>query len=137
LLFLRSIFSGAIMPALIRLLRPHQWLKNGVVLVGLLFGHAWRDPEKLAQAGWAFVAFCLLSSAVYVFNDLNDREEDRRHPRKRHRPLAAGTVSVPAALALMTACLAGGVALAYTRAGEAPWIFLAYLVLNVAYSLGL
>lgn len=125
------------MPALIQLLRPHQWLKNGFVLVGILFGHAWRDPEKLGAALWSVAAFCLLSSAVYVFNDLLDREADRRHPRKRHRPLAAGTVTPAAALALMAACLAGGIAIAFTRAGSLPLVFVAYVALNAAYSLGL
>ena len=125
------------MPALIRLLRPQQWLKNSFVLVGILFGHAWRDPEKLGAALWSVAAFCLLSSAVYVFNDLLDREADRRHPRKRHRPLAAGTVSVTLALTLMAACLACGVALAFTLAGAAPWIFVTYVILNAGYTLGL
>jgi 4-hydroxybenzoate polyprenyltransferase len=123
--------------ALIKLLRPQQWLKNSFVLVGLLFGHAWRDPGKLDQALWAFAAFCLLASAIYVFNDLIDREQDRRHPKKRLRPLAAGSVTVPAAMALMAACLGGGVIIAVTRGGEAPWIFLTYVALNVAYTLGL
>ncbi|MBI4985762.1 MAG: decaprenyl-phosphate phosphoribosyltransferase [Rhodocyclales bacterium] len=123
------------MPALIRLLRPHQWLKNGFVFVGLLFGHAWRDPGMIAAALLAFAAFCLISSAVYVFNDYVDREQDRRHPDKKQRPLASGAVSVPAALALGAACLAGGLALALL-ASRAPWIFLAYLALQVAYNAG-
>ena len=123
------------MHPLIRLLRPHQWLKNGFVFVGLLFGHAWTDPALAGAAGNAFAAFCLLSSAVYVFNDLIDREQDRRHPQKRHRPLASGAVGVPAALALACACLAGGLVLAFAFS-RAPWIFLAYLGLNAAYSLG-
>ena len=74
---------------LIRLMRPHQWLKNGFVLIGLLFGHAWHDPARLLQALYAFAIFCLLASAVYVMNDLIDREQDRKHPTKRHRPLAS------------------------------------------------
>jgi len=123
------------MPPLIRLLRPHQWLKNGFVFVGLLFGHAWRDAAPVQAALAAFVAFCLLSSAVYVFNDLADREQDRRHPEKKKRPLASGAVGVPAALALATACLLGGLVLAFA-ASEAPWIFVAYLLMNVAYNLG-
>lgn len=125
------------MPPLIRLLRPHHWLKNGFVFVGLLFGHAWHDPRLVAQALAAFAAFCLLSSAVYVLNDWRDREQDRQHPRKRQRPLAAGTVSPPAALALGLACLLGGGLLAVMYAGNAPWIFAVYVVLNVAYSMGL
>ena len=123
------------MPALIRLLRPHQWLKNGFVFVGLLFGHAWNDAALVQAALAAFAAFCLLSSAVYVFNDLMDREQDRRHPEKKHRPLASGAVGVPAAAVLGTACLAGGLVLAFA-ASAAPWIFVAYLAINTAYSLG-
>ena len=72
---------------LIKLLRPHQWLKNGFVLAGLLFGHAWGDPLKLTQALLAFAAFCMLASAVYVMNDLIDTQADRVHPKKRLRLL--------------------------------------------------
>jgi 4-hydroxybenzoate polyprenyltransferase len=122
---------------LLKLLRPHQWIKNGFVLLGLLFGHAWNDADKLGQALAAFAAFCLLASAVYVLNDLIDREQDRHHPKKRLRPLAAGTVSTGAAIALGLACLAGGSLLALTIAGQAPWIFVAYVVLNVGYTYGL
>ena len=125
------------MPPLIRLLRPHQWLKNGFVFVGLLFGHAWSDPVKLGQALAAFAAFCLLASAVYVMNDLIDREQDRLHPKKKDRPLAAGTVGVGPAQALAVACLVGGGVIAWLWAGSAPWIFLAYVLLNVGYSFGL
>ena len=132
------------MPPLIRLLRPHQWVKNGFVFVGLLFGHAWRDPDAVALALSAFLAFCLLSSAVYVVNDLVDREQDRRHPDKCHRPLASGTVGVPAALVLAALCLAGGLGLAFglfagpgLPASQAPWLFVAYLLLNAGYSAGL
>jgi len=123
--------------ALIRLLRPQQWLKNGFVLLGLLFGHAWHDPARVTQALLAFAAFCLLASAVYVMNDLIDCEQDRRHPHKRRRPLASGAVSVPAALALMTACCIGGLALVLVSDNQAPWLFLLYVVLNIAYTLKL
>jgi len=125
------------MPPLIRLLRPHQWLKNGFVFVGLLFGHAWGDPVRLGQALAAFAAFCLLASAVYVMNDLIDREQDRLHPKKKDRPLAAGTVSLAAAKTLAAVCLVAGGAVAWLLAGSAPWIFIAYVALNAGYSLGL
>jgi 4-hydroxybenzoate polyprenyltransferase len=125
------------MPPLIQLLRPHQWLKNGFVFVGLLFGHAWTDPVKPGQALAAFAAFCLLASAVYVMNDLIDREQDRRHPKKKDRPLAAGTVSAGAAMTLAAICLIVGGGIAWLWAGSAPWIFLAYVALNVGYSFGL
>jgi 4-hydroxybenzoate polyprenyltransferase len=122
---------------LLRLLRPHQWLKNGFVFIGLLFGHAWNDPHKLSQALAAFVAFCLLASAVYVMNDLIDREQDRRHPKKKLRPLAAGTVSVRAAVVLGVICLIAGGVIAVRYAGSAPWLFLAYVVMNLGYCFGL
>ncbi|MDP1613350.1 MAG: decaprenyl-phosphate phosphoribosyltransferase [Sulfuritalea sp.] len=125
------------MPPLIQLMRPHQWLKNGFVFVGLLFGHAWTDPVRLGQALAAFAAFCLLASAVYVMNDLIDREQDRRHPKKQHRPLAAGTVSVGAAMTLAAICLIAGGSIVWLWAGSAPWVFVAYVALNVAYSFGL
>lgn len=124
------------MPPLIKLLRPHQWVKNGFVLVGLLFGHAWHDADKVMQALWAFAAFCLLSSAVYVFNDLLDRAADRKHPVKRHRPLASDSVSVAAAAGLMTICLMGGLWVTFSTS-LAPWVFVSYIVINIAYTLGL
>jgi 4-hydroxybenzoate polyprenyltransferase len=103
----------------------------------LLFGHAWSDPVKLGQALAAFAAFCLLASAVYVMNDLIDRGQDRLHPQKKRRPLAAGTVSVNAAVALALVCLAGGGTVAWRFAGSAPWIFFAYVAMNIGYSAGL
>ncbi|NWG31586.1 MAG: decaprenyl-phosphate phosphoribosyltransferase [Rhodocyclaceae bacterium] len=129
------------MPPLIQLLRPHQWVKNGFVLIGLLFGHAWANPLMRAQALTAFVAFCLISSAVYVMNDIVDREADRHHPQKRNRPLASGRVGIGAASALALLCLVAGLGLAFglfgLPASQAPWLFVAYVLLNVAYSLGL
>ncbi|MBP9799729.1 MAG: decaprenyl-phosphate phosphoribosyltransferase [Sterolibacterium sp.] len=123
--------------SLIRLMRPHQWLKNGFVFVGLLFGHAWEDPQRLVQVLLAFAAFCLLASGVYVMNDLIDREQDRQHPEKRHRPLASGQVSVVAALWLLAGCFGGGLALVLFSNNQAPWVFASYVVLNIGYTLGL
>jgi len=126
---------------LIELLRPHQWVKNGFVLVGLLFGHAWAIPATRTLALTAFVAFCLVSSAVYVLNDILDRAADRRHPEKCRRPLARGAVGVGTAAALALVCLAGGLGLAFGAFGlpasQAPWLFVAYVALNLGYSLGL
>jgi hypothetical protein len=124
------------MPPLIRLLRPHQWLKNGFVFLGLLFGHAWTDPVKLGQALWAFAAFSLLASAVYVMNDLVDREQDRLHPKKksgRWPPVR----SAGAAKALAALCLLGGGAIAWVPGRLGALDLLAYVLLNVAYSFGL
>ena len=79
--------------AIIKLLRPHRWIKNVFVLTPLLFSESFFDMEKIIFAICAFVIFNLLSSSVYVFNDLCDIKKDRLHPRKKHRPLASGAVS--------------------------------------------
>src|SRR5258707_31597 len=81
-------------------MRPHQWVKNGFVFVGLLFGHAWSVPQLVLAAFAACGAFCLMASAIYIVNDYADRERDQVHPKKRQRPLASGRVSVAAALTL-------------------------------------
>src|SRR4029453_12295799 len=85
--------------ALLQALRPKQWIKNGFVFAGVLFtfdkAHGIGDWVRVVEA---FVIFCALSSAIYLINDVVDREEDRRHPAKRTRPIAAGRLSVQAAI---------------------------------------
>ena len=121
--------------AWLRLLRPAQWTKNLFVLAALLFSGKASDPATVLDGLLAFVAFCLAASAVYAFNDVRDREPDRAHPVKRHRPVASGQVSTSHA-SISAAVLAGsGVALALVvDRGAAAWLG-AYLVLNVGYSL--
>ncbi|HMF55325.1 MAG TPA: hypothetical protein VK619_03105, partial [Pyrinomonadaceae bacterium] len=69
-----------------RLMRPRQWVKNGFVLMGVLFANAWRDPFMLKRALLVFAAFSLVASGVYIVNDFLDRKSDLNHPRKRFRP---------------------------------------------------
>lgn len=90
-------------------LRPLQWAKNLFVLAPLVFGHLLGDPAAVGRALLALVAFCCAASTIYLINDVRDREEDRNHPLKRLRPLAAGTLAVPVAIA--AAIVLGGVAL--------------------------
>ena len=78
--------------ALIRSLRPVQWLKNGFVLAPIVFSGRIDDPDAWARTAVAVAAFCAASSATYLVNDVLDREADRLHPTKRNRPIAAGTV---------------------------------------------
>ena len=125
------------MSAWIALLRPHQWLKSGFVFVGLLFGHAWEDAEIVQGVLLAAAAFSLAASTVYVGNDLVDRERDRQHPVKRLRPLASGAMPVAAAWGLGTACLVAALLLAWLSSPTVLFIIVAYLLLNVGYSLGL
>ncbi|MGE5466486.1 MAG: decaprenyl-phosphate phosphoribosyltransferase [Ignavibacteria bacterium] len=122
---------------LIRLLRPHQWLKSGFVLIGPIFGHAWNDTRLVVGALLAAAAFSLAASAVYVFNDFIDMENDRHHPRKRNRPLASGRVT-PLAAALVCAALLIGAGLLSVAASPAVLLIIAgYIVLNIAYTVRL
>ncbi len=121
----------------LKLLRPHQWVKSGFVFVGLLFGHAWHDALLVQNVFLAAAAFALAASAVYVLNDLADRERDREHPEKCHRPLAAGTVSVAQALLLAGGCMVSALVLAQAVSVSVLAIVVVYALLNAAYSMGL
>ena len=123
--------------ALLELMRPRQWVKNGFVLIGLLFGHAWRDPAMVEGALVATAAFCLASSAVYAFNDARDAAQDRSHPDKRHRPVARGAAS-PAEAGMLSAFLSvASLSLALLVGWTAVSIVAAYVAMSYAYSLGL
>ncbi|MDX6611430.1 MAG: hypothetical protein QOD75_616 [Blastocatellia bacterium] len=119
------------------LMRPRQWVKNGFVLMGVLFANAWRQPQMLQRVLLTTLAFSLIASGVYVLNDLLDRERDLQHPTKKFRPLAAGKVSVTVAVVLLGILwiAGGGVGLLVSRA--VLLILLAYVGINLLYSLGL
>ena len=84
--------------ALIRAMRPHQWVKNLLVFVSLVFAHELGNEESVLRSMMAFAIFCLLSSSIYLLNDVVDREADRAHPRKKTRPIASGALPVGIAL---------------------------------------
>ena len=121
----------------LRLSRPLDWLKNGFVLLGLLFAEAWNNGALVLAVGLVGIAFCLAASAVYVFNDIVDVTADSAHQFKRRRPVASGSISSDqarrfgAALAMLALGLA---ALVHWRAAA---VIAAYLLLNAAYSAGL
>jgi len=118
-------------------MRPHQWAKNLFVLAPLVFAHGLLRPAMLTFGSAAFFCFCAASSAVYLFNDLRDREADRKHPIKQRRPIAAGTLPAPAAAAAAVALLSAA-ALGGAWIGRSFLVVLAvYVLLNVGYSLGL
>ena len=123
--------------AFIELLRPQQWVKNAFVLVGLIFGHAYRDPAMLAAALAATGAFCLASGAVYAFNDARDAAQDRDHPDKRARPVARGALSPREAITLWALAAAAAAALALWAGWRVAAIVAAYLALSAAYTLAL
>ncbi len=115
-------------------LRPAQWAKNLFVLAPVVFSGLLAVPGIPQRAVLALIAFCCASSAVYLINDLRDREEDRRHPLKRNRPLAAGTLSVPAAVAAVIALAGAAVAISVYLGGRFLLILGGYLVLNLLYT---
>lgn len=124
--------------ALVRLARPKQWAKGVFVLIGPLY--ALTDPTHPAIGWWSVVlavlAFGFASSSCYVINDLRDREADRAHPRKQHRPVASGRVGTGLAVvyssALLVAALASGVGVSWTGAGSGPaWGLLAVVAVYV------
>lgn len=122
--------------ALLRAMRPHHWVKNVVVLAAPLFALA-LDVGSLFRVGWAFVAFSMTASAFYLINDVRDIEEDRKHPVKQHRPIAAGLVPVPLALGTAAVLLMAGLVGSYF---VAPWLALtigAYAFIQAGYNLGL
>jgi 4-hydroxybenzoate polyprenyltransferase len=119
------------------LMRPRQWVKNGFVFMGLLFANEWRQPEMLRRVLLATLAFSLVASGVYVLNDLLDRGRDLHHPTKKSRPLAAGQISVTVALLLLALLWIAGGAVGLWVSRTVLLILLAYVAINILYSLGL
>jgi 4-hydroxybenzoate polyprenyltransferase len=114
-------------------LRPHHWIKNGFVLIGVLFGHQWSGPV-LHAALLTFVAFCAAASAVYVLNDLLDVEADRHHPQKRLRPIASGRMSRHEAMVWIAMLAIAGFGLAWLASPLVALLLGAYVLLNIVYS---
>lgn len=123
--------------AIVRSLRPKQWTKNLLVFAGLVFTYNLLNPDMLSRVLLAFVAFCLLSSAGYLWNDLRDASADRLHPIKSRRPIAAGLV--PPWLAAMIALALGvaGLALAFSLGTSFLLVASLYILLTVSYSIWL
>jgi decaprenyl-phosphate phosphoribosyltransferase len=129
-------FRGSRSWGVVRALRPRQWVKNVLVLAAPLAAGRVFDPQVLGAAAVAFVVFCVAASGVYLVNDAVDVEEDRRHPRKRFRPIAAGLVPRPLAIALALVLFAVAAAAAVTLTRPALWGVLgAYVVIQLAYCL--
>lgn len=118
----------------IQLIRVHNWIKNVLIFAPLVFAGLLFDTEAIAQSAVAFVAFCFTASAVYILNDYVDREKDRLHPRKKHRPIASGAISPNVALGILVIMLALGVVTALSVNENVLWLVLGYAAMNVAYS---
>ncbi len=121
----------------IELARPGQWIKNGFVLLPLFFAHALFDPVALRGTLIATIAFCLAASSVYAFNDTRDAARDRLHPDKRLRPLARGDISPAAAMWFSATLCILAVSLAAALDLKVAAVIAAYLLIQLAYSLGI
>jgi 4-hydroxybenzoate polyprenyltransferase len=118
-------------------MRPRQWSKNLLVFAGLVFAAKLGDASRWVEALAAFAAYCAISSAAYLVNDVRDREDDRLHPVKRARPIARGELSVRAALGLATALAAVALALAAALGPVSVAFLLAFAALQAGYTLAL
>jgi 4-hydroxybenzoate polyprenyltransferase len=115
-------------------MRPEQWLKNGFVLAPIVFSGLVGDADAWLRTVLAVAAFCAASSAVYLVNDVIDREADRSHPIKKNRAIASGEVSVATALSVAVVLVAGAAVVSVGLGGWFPAVLAAYVVLVLLYS---
>ncbi len=130
------IIQGRILKisALIKLMRPHQYIKNFFIFLPLFFAMKITDTSLLLNAVIAFIAFSLTASAIYTLNDYHDIEEDRQHPKKKDRPLASGDISKSQAIVIMAVLGIAGFSLMALLSVKAVGIMAAYVIMNIAYS---
>ena len=125
----------------IQLLRPLQWVKNGFVFAPIFFSNHLLDWDFFLPTFIVFISFCLISSSIYCFNDLQDVEADRLHPKKCKRPIASGNISEKAGYAMMLLCLIGAFALLpLAKSVNTPYLYIiigGYWLMNIAYCLRL
>ncbi|HEX3487336.1 MAG TPA: UbiA family prenyltransferase [Micropepsaceae bacterium] len=121
--------------AVLKAARPYQWVKNLLILVPIATAHALNDASAWISAGWTFAAFCATASGIYIFNDLSDLKADRLHARKRRRPFASGTLSLPLGLVLTGVLLSAGAIFAVLSG--AMWVVALYAVTSISYSMWL
>jgi decaprenyl-phosphate phosphoribosyltransferase len=134
---LDGTWRGTLPGGLARMLRPKQWLKNLLVAAAPGAAGVLTEADVLVDVALAFIAFCMVSSATYIVNDVRDLEADRLHPRKRLRAIAAGTVPVRLALVLAVLLLLGGFAVALAVRVELLIVVVSYIVLTTSYTLWL
>ena len=123
--------------AIVRLARPHQWLKNLLVFVPMLLAHQFRDASNWIAVVKAFIAMCLCASAVYIVNDLLDLSSDRMHHSKCNRPLARGSVGIPTAVLVAVVAASGAFALAWSVSERVAAALTMYFLLTSLYSVWL
>lgn len=121
----------------IKLMRPSHWLKNAFVFASLVFAKELTNQASVTWATMTFIAFCFISSTVYIVNDIADRRADAEHPKKRFRPIASGRVSVPAAIIQLLLLVAVAIVITLRLPWQAGACIGLYALLNLGYSFGL
>ncbi|MDT8303464.1 MAG: decaprenyl-phosphate phosphoribosyltransferase [Sedimentisphaerales bacterium] len=119
----------------LQMMRPLHWTKNMFVFAGLIFGHKLNVPSAIGRAIGGFACFCLAASAVYILNDIIDRQSDRLHPEKCKRPIVSGRVTIGSAVVFAFLCAAAAIIAAFLLGPAFAAIILVYIVLMVLYSL--
>jgi 4-hydroxybenzoate polyprenyltransferase len=132
----KSASIAQVMIAALQAMRPHQWIKNTLLFAGLIFTANFTNPPLIGMASLAFIAFCLISSGVYVFNDLRDVERDRAHPTKRDRPIASGRLPLSVARVMPVFCWVLGLGGAFRLDTGFGVVALLYWTLTMSYTLG-
>lgn len=120
--------------SLFKLMRPKQWIKNFFVFGALIFSYSFLNLNKVTYSSLAFILFCLISSTVYIMNDILDVEKDRIHPKKRFRPIASGAISIKKAKVALCVLLAVGMISAFMINRNLFFVLALYFINNILYS---
>jgi 4-hydroxybenzoate polyprenyltransferase len=135
--FLRELISCwrpvAVIAAVLRLIRPHQWSKNLLVLAPVIISHKWGEADAWIAAATGAIAFCFAASSTYVLNDWLDREADRQHPDKCHRPFASGSLKSSRLLWLVPLLASASIAIAWSVNRSFLMVDLIYLAISWSY----
>ncbi|MGL4741020.1 MAG: decaprenyl-phosphate phosphoribosyltransferase [Sarcina sp.] len=126
--------NASFFPSLLKLMRPKQWVKNLFVIGPLIFSLSFLSPGKIEKSIIAFILFCLISSTVYIMNDIVDVEKDRIHPKKKNRPIASGAIKIPAAIVSLLVLLVISLGTAYFINIALFIVLIIYFVNNILYS---
>lgn len=127
-------WSTNLLRSVIISLRPHQWYKNLILFLGIIFSGNFLNPGLWGTLLLAFTAFCILSGSLYIFNDIKDIERDRLHPKKRHRPIAAGDLSPALAIPTAAVLIIGAIVTGFVINPAFGVLCLAYLLISASYT---
>ena len=133
----RFFWMESDMKSFLKMIRPHQYIKNMLVFFPLFFAKRITDVTLLQSAAMAFIAFCFAASTIYIFNDIRDVEKDKVHPKKKHRPIASGKISIKTAVITDIVFLVIALAFAFFTGLRMGCIIVIYLLINLFYSLGM